>query len=132
MKDTFKVGSLNGLVAVSDSTTEFPYVMYSQKAVQQRFKGVPESNPGNLVAVRLESGQLQYDSTEGWQPLELEADDRILAVGLREAGLVMDFEGEAAFVNGLRLGYCEGDLKFTEFNEDGMVIASGTYFEGLV
>jgi len=129
-KQKFKVGALNGLVQ-SNPDTEFPYLVYSEKDIYLRFDDLPDGNPSNLIAVRLEVGQLQYHSKDGWRPFELEANDRILAVGLRDAGLVMSFKGAAAFVNGLRLGYCEGDIKFGEFNKEGMVVESGTYFEGL-
>ena len=133
---SFDVGTLGFGVAAQDDYSGTGYLLYSSESVFTRFaSSAPHpSNATNLIAVRLEGTQWQYDNNDAWVNFTTVSGDRLLASIDFTADTITSLEGTSGVVEGIDSGYDSGDLVFTAnqwnggFN-DGEFGITGTFFE---
>ena len=130
------IGALGFGVAAQDDYSGTGYLLYTSESVFTRFaSSAPHpSNATNLIAVRLEGTQWQYDNNDGWVNFTSVSGDRLLAAIDFTADTITSLEGTSGVVEGIDSGYDSGDIVFTAnqwnggFN-DGEFGITGTFFE---
>lgn len=131
--ETTAIGAINRGVAVADNATGTGYIMYSAENVFSRFDPY-NGNATNLIAVRLNGSQWQYNDNTNWVNFTPESTDRLLAETDFSADTVTSLQGTLSTVDVINSGYSTGDLVFTanfwngstNFGEFGV---TGTFFE---
>ena len=130
------IGALGFGVAAQDDYSGTGYLLYSSESVFTRFASSPPhaSNATNLIAVRLEGTQWQYDNNDAWVNFTPVSGDRLLASIDFTADTITSLEGTSGAVAGINSGYASGDLVFTgnQWNggtNDGEFGITGTFFE---
>ena len=120
-------------VGVDDDATGTGYLMYSQQNINERFPTSFPRSATNIAAVRLNSGQWQYNDNTDWNDFTPDPTDRLLAAVDFSEDTAVSLEGTNTQVAGINSGYLSGNLEYfaNQWNgeaNDGEFDITGTYF----
>jgi ELWxxDGT repeat protein len=110
-------------VAGSDHATGVGYMMYSQQNVRTRFSGLDSNNANNFINVRYDGGQWQYDNNLTWVNFTPTSTDVLVAAIDFTTDTVTLLKGNFGIVNGISMGYLDGDLLVTANQWNGQANA---------
>ncbi|WP_459556725.1 Ig-like domain-containing protein [Lacunimicrobium album] len=132
-EDAISVGNLRSGIAANDANEGTGYVMFSQQVVSTRFSSIDTGNADHFIMVRNNAGQWQYDTNYNWIDFTPITTDRLVASVNFSTDTILALEGQADVVNGINLGYADGDLAFTANTYNGSPNAgefgiTGSYF----
>lgn len=119
-------------VAISDSATGNGFLMYSRQNVQGRFSLNRNWN-SNVVAVRFQGNQWQFNNNSQWVDFTPDSNDQLLAEFDFDSDTVVSLQGQRSSFEGVKLGFLIGDLSFepNQFNgrfNIGEVFVGGSSF----
>ncbi|WP_459554669.1 cadherin domain-containing protein [Lacunimicrobium album] len=100
-------------VGGTDNATGVGYMMYSQQNVRTRFSGLDSNNANNFINVRYDGGQWQYDNNLTWVNFTPTSTDVLVASIDFTTDTVTMLKGNFGIVNGISMGYLDGDLLVT-------------------
>jgi Zn-dependent metalloprotease len=113
------LGATNLGVAAADDATGTGYMMYSVENVHTRFGGSPETgNSDHLIVVRYNGGW-EFNDNYNWVSFTPAESDQLLASIDFDADTITSFQGQAAQVEGIGVGFILGDLTFESNRWDG-------------
>ena len=132
------LGDINSGIAVDDAATGAGYLLHSAEDVHIRFSPPPViANSDNLIAVRNQSGQWQYNDNSDWHNFTPVSSDHLLAEVNFSTDTITPYHCVAGSINGISRGFANNDLQFVanEWNEDfnnGEFTVHGTSFDCLL
>jgi subtilisin-like proprotein convertase family protein len=108
------LGPVNYGIAVDDAATGTGFILYSVESVFSRFATAAPyaNNSNNLIAVRYNGAQWQYNDNLYWRDFTPFASDRLLASVNFTNDTITSLIGQAGQINGVDQGYESGDLNF--------------------
>lgn len=104
-------------VAISESASGDGYLMFSRQNLPARFNLNRNWN-SNVVAVRFQGGQWQYNNDTRWVNFTPEASDHLIAEFDFDADTIVSLRGQLSTFQGINLGFLIGNLTFepNQFN----------------
>ena len=122
-------------IAVDDFATGSGYILYTRESVHTRFQSSPPNqlNHDHLIAVRNSGQGWQYNNNVTWVNFEIQDGDRLLAAVDFSADTITPLRGQRGMVDGVSLGFDDGDLTFFANQWDGVgntgeFDVTGSYF----
>ncbi len=132
---TVPLGAVNMGIAVADGATGTGYLLHSRENLFTRFAANPpySGNSAQLIGVRYNDNQWQYNNNSIWIAFTPVATDRLLASVDFDADTVTSLQGATGDVHGIAQGFADGDLVFwaDRWNgspNDGEFTIQGTWF----
>ncbi|MGB7348073.1 MAG: Ig-like domain-containing protein [Pirellulaceae bacterium] len=137
---TTTIGAINSGIAVADGAIGTGFIMYSAQSVFSRFAAAPPINlPGStnsdqLVAVRFNGTNWEYNNDTSWVVFTPDLTDRLIASVDFSFDTITSLRYATGTVNGIEQGFVSSDLTFTAnryngLDDTGEFTVSGTGFE---